>query len=860
MKYLHEILERVLAGDSASTILSGLSPAVKGHTGEGLLRLLTLLGIHPTDPSSYVIPYVTIPTTRRLESLADPTMRLHILESGLTNSGGSNKIDVCWRDKDKIIVCSSKIGKKEIHSIADLEIPIMLSEFSESGGYTEQGRPVPRSSVIAYAFVDSAVAVYTLAETSKASNKVTKDNLNLLDMNHLNSMCAVLRERLRNCRSNQLYARITYLVSDPKSILRTRFHQKLICQKVDHALRAGAKTLLIGALPRSGKTYIGASIASNFKQILLITTRPGETRSQWNDVFHRHREFSSYFISDLNSKTAMDISIRNKHHESLVAIASIQFMKGEEESESRKCLIGLHWDLILMDEIHEGGSTERSDKMFESYFTPYSIRILMTATYVKPVEHHTIPLEHCFFWDLEDVRLMRRWGDTEVLVRLSEKYTKSFVEEAKRLTYESGETDASIRACYESAPRLGILTTIMQQTLYNELKIATENTVYGFSMRALFMPTKDGSAFQNPSAVDTFLELISGSNKMKHYKKGDMSMMARIRRYWKQIHHRNGNEFMTQIWFLPSGVGQLLADVKKLLIARIVANPILKNYRIMTLDAGLESISKLVSDAVIDAKGSGDHGLILLTGDVGSVGVSLPDVDVAFMLHDRESADKTYQQMMRVLTEMPEKKYGIVVDFNVWRVLTTLNTYATNRCGQSEISSTERTHWCMSHLIDVDPDLWGCPESPELIPKESIAEALGYEWRNMLEHTGCSLQSLARKSLDLGEDQSHLDTIASSHSFSGKATLTINEKQSPLSSGVEERRSPEGSVASGEHVEDVKKKMHANLNDLLARLIPEIALLSKGTHDLLYAIEQIHSNPNQRAGLNEFLIQLYDEN
>jgi hypothetical protein len=65
----------------------------------------------------------------------------------------------------------------------------------------------------------------------------------------------------------------------------------------------------------------------------------------------------------------------------------------------------------------------------------------------------------------------------------------------------------------------------------------------------------------------------------------------------------------------------------------------------------------------------------------------------------------------------------------------------------------------------------------------------------MLEHTGCSLQSLARKSLDLGEDKSHLDTIASSHSFSGKATLTINEEQSPLSSGVEERRSPEGSVA-----------------------------------------------------------------
>jgi len=201
-------------------------------------------------------------------------------------------------------------------------------------------------------------------------------------------------------------------------------------------------------------------------------------------------------------------------------------------------------------------------------------------------------------------------------------------------------------------------------------------------MRSLFMTTANGKAFQNQKAVDTFLALLSGSDKMRHYKAGDMSMFARILRYWKTTEHRAMDEFMAQIWFLPSGTGQLLENVKGAMISRIQANPILKNFATLTLDSGMGDISKAVSNAVVDAKGLGKKGLILLTGNVGSLGVSLPEVDVALMLHDIGSADMNYQQMMRVGTEMISKKIGLIVDFNVWRVLTTLNAYATSRPGQ----------------------------------------------------------------------------------------------------------------------------------------------------------------------------------
>jgi len=859
MRYLRELLIRILAGESAFDILKGLTPQNKGHVGEALLRLLILLGIHPNNTSSFVIPYQSVPTTRRLEAISTISERLDIINTGLINAGGSNKIDVSWRDQSLIAVCSSKIGKIQVKSIADLEIGAMLTEFTESGGYTECGKPVLRESIVPYVLVDNKYDVLRLAEKSKASNKVSKDNLNPLDIYDLNRMCAVLLERIERCPSKDFETILSHLLSDEKPSLRTRLHQKLICSKVMHVIRSGKKTILIGALPRSGKTYMGAFIAKQFKKILIITTRPGETRTQWNKVFKEHREFSSYKVKDLNSSSSAEIALSNKKSEDMVAVASIQFFKMDE----RDALIGLDWDLVLLDEIHEGGSTELSNAMLDTYIGSKPIRVMMTATYTKPVEYYTIPSECCCFWDLEDVRLMRSWGEPEVFARLCDKYGASDVAMARDDTYKSGETDASIRKCYADSPRLGILTNIMQQDIYEKFRSLTDSpdNVYGFSMRSLLIPTKEGKAFQNQGKVDEFLACVSGSDYMTRYgKHGNMSMLARIQRYWKTIGHRDSDEFMTQMWFLPSGVGQLLEHVKAAMISRINANSVLKHFATLTLDSGMGDISKAVASAVVDAKAQSKKGLILLTGNVGSLGVSLPEVDVAFMLHDVESADMNYQQMMRVLTEMVNKKYGIVVDFNVWRVLTTLNTYSTSRCGQAEKSSADRIRWCVSKLIDVDPDLWECTESPETFPQEKIADELTKQWRKMLEQTGTSLNTLARKPIDLGDDQKELDQIAKYlKEGSGKAKIEVNPDQEKLPSGIEQRGGGDDEDNEEEEEkkndDDIAKK--ANLNDVIARLIPEIALLSDGRHDLLEAMETINRNPKHREALDEHLLQLY---
>jgi hypothetical protein len=273
-----------------------------------------------------------------------------------------------------------------------------------------------------------------------------------------------------------------------------------------------------------------------------------------------------------------------------------------------------------------------------------------------------------------------------------------------------------------------------------------------------------------------------------------------------------------------------------------------------------------VRQSVQDARASGKEGVILLTGNVGSLGVSLPDVDVAFLLHDFTSADMTYQQMMRVLTEAPGKRCGLVVDFNIWRTLETLDTYASSRCGTSARSTEERIRWYISHLVDIDIDMIECVESPNRYPRDTLVSELTKHWRRMIENTGKSLSVLARIPCDLDEDdQSALERIAKpSKSGKGSKVSIKTKDQDALPDGVERvvetvesRESNEDETKDYDTLEEkTEKKMKANLNEVLSRIIPELTLMT-GETDLSKALEKIIANVEQREAMDEFLKLLY---
>jgi len=70
-----------------------------------------------------------------------------------------------------------------------------------------------------------------------------------------------------------------------------------------------------------------------------------------------------------------------------------------------------------------------------------------------------------------------------------------------------------------------------------------------------------------------------------------------------------------------------------------------------------------------------DKSLIILTGSMLRLGISLPCVDLAFNFDNYKSIDLNYQTMFRVLTERTNKKYGYYFDFFPERAISFLYEY-----------------------------------------------------------------------------------------------------------------------------------------------------------------------------------------
>ena len=80
-------------------------------------------------------------------------------------------------------------------------------------------------------------------------------------------------------------------------------------------------------------------------------------------------------------------------------------------------------------------------------------------------------------------------------------------------------------------------------------------------------------------------------------------------------------------------------------------------------DKNKDSINKFIKDKERETFKQ-KKSLIVLTGSMLRLGISLPCADIAFNFDNVMSVDLNYQTMFRVLTERPGKKYGYYYDFN----------------------------------------------------------------------------------------------------------------------------------------------------------------------------------------------------
>ena len=565
-----------------------------------------------------------------------------------------------------------------------------------------------------------------LKKASKAnisSNYITEHIIenNILDLNDLN----IYFKRFKEDIIKNIDGDLQNIYLNTKSRLNLRFHQELITEKTNNLIKQGNKTFLWACKCRSGKTMMcGGIINKQFKDksklnVLVITPAPSETAPQFtNDLFNKFQDFNEFKIHHIEgSKMAKTI----KPEKNNIFIMSKQLLQNYINDETINVIKNLNLDLCIFDESHFSGTTDLSKNIIKSYSANNTAKLFLTATYNKPLKEWNIPSECQMYWDIEDEQICKSIiKDEKNLERLKEKHGDEYIE--KTLNYYShlGLPINEIFKCYEQMPDLHIITNMFNKEKYDQLKKDTNNEhKMGFCFDTLFKLNSTKTQFMNFDAVEIILSYISSSHKEKD---GPLTIYSRVTSLCAM---KNSRAPFTQIWFLPS---DNINEISLCLIELMKQDKILKKYDILCVNRKNEKLAKDIKDEInnyeINARENNKKGLILLAGNMLSLGITLNLCDLVILLNNSLSSDKVLQQMYRCMTEGENKKIGIVVDLNISRVLNTCINYSVHK--KEENINDKISYLIKGNLINIDSDLM----ENKKINSDAIIKKLMEIWKN----------------------------------------------------------------------------------------------------------------------------------
>ena len=548
-----------------------------------------------------------------------------------------------------------------------------------------------------------------------------------------------------------------------------RFHQKLFIDTInDLIINKDKKGVLVGAIPRSGKSYIMAgSILEYVKtydikhpqgkklNFLMITPAPNETFGEYTDIFQNHIDFTNNNIECKVFREKINSNDLDKSKHNVIIISKQRLgwaepgKEGDEKIDAIKKRINdifkeIKKDITMMylDEAHFGMSTEKSMqilKMLETFGNKVP-KVYVTATYNKPLKIYGIQPDCKLTWDVNDINIMKNLTEKTIINNpIRDRFTTIY---DKTLEWRGDKKGKDIVKnmvdTYSVYPKPHLITSLWHKDKLNLEKSKVGDTDYGFDMAKLFM-TKNKS-FENTTQIYEMLRYYFGNpektmnyDEKKFYTKN--GIIPRIKEICKGKCRTMQNGHMTsQLWFLPVGSNGLIEDkvvalleilndpeFKKLgyhyYCAVKVSNPIsdnlvtyMKNPRQIK-----QEIENLENDIREGNKGNSKN-LIILTGNRLQLGISLRNVDIVAMWNSIESTDAIFQMLFRSMTEVIEpecsgegfcnqKKWGFMVDLNPQRAMTNVNLFSENINYAKQDSDKIKEYKQIIDLIDIDGDI-----------------------------------------------------------------------------------------------------------------------------------------------------------
>ncbi|WP_292608226.1 DEAD/DEAH box helicase family protein [Nocardioides sp. REDSEA-S30_B4] len=279
--------------------------------------------------------------------------------------------------------------------------------------------------------------------------------------------------------------------------------QAAVAQAVT-AFEDGAEEVLWNAKPRFGKTLTTYDLMRTLdvQKVLIVTNRPAIANS-WYDDFTRfigHRT-TFKFVSESPSLETRSPLTREQwrafslEHEDqdprIVEFVSLQDLKGSQyfggSYPKLKHIADFAWDLLVIDEAHEGIDTTKTDVAFDQIKRTRTLHL--SGTPFKALASGKFGKHQIFNWTYEDEQTARQqW------------------------------TDAAQENPYEELPTLNLLTYQISRMITDRLAlgVAVEedeaNIDFTFDLNEFFA-TKDNGYFEHEAEVKKFLDCLTTNEK-----------------------------------------------------------------------------------------------------------------------------------------------------------------------------------------------------------------------------------------------------------------------------------------------------------------------------------------------------------
>lgn len=417
---------------------------------------------------------------------------------------------------------------------------------------------------------------------------------------------------------------------------------------------------LWNAKPRFGKTLSTYDLVRrmNLQNVLVVTNRPSIANS-WFDDFKKFIGWQTdyKFVTDNDSLKKKDVLSRQEFIKLLdhgdykqIAFESLQGLKGSVyfggDYNKLEWIKDLNWDLLVVDEAHEGVETYKTDKAFDKINRDYTL--YLTGTPFKALAEGKFARDQIFNWSYADEQTAKEnWDDN------------------------NGSNP------YAVMPRLNMFTyqmsKIMQEKAEQKVDLSDDEQVDpAFDLNEFFRVNASGK-FVHDEDVDRFLYALTHNEKYPF-------STPKLR-----------GELAHTFWLLNR------VDSAKALAKKLKKDPIFKDYEIIVAagdgkldddqltDDQLSQANDKSYDRVIKAIKDHPRTITLSVGQL-TTGVTVKPWTGVLMLSNMKSPAEYMQSAFRAQNpykvrrgkDIYQKENAYVFDFDPARTLTIFDDFANN--------------------------------------------------------------------------------------------------------------------------------------------------------------------------------------